>query len=156
MQIIAKRKVRNGLGILFVRCFFFFLICCFARFPCNLQQFLVGKLPFQRHCNILDFKPLLFHDMQHVGAQTLILDGFCERSFRACLGLGFMQDWFRIGIVFTGWVCSPASLATTAGSGYWFLWRFVAACWFEFMVCSLQWQAPATQQLLFPKDSRKV
>jgi hypothetical protein len=58
------------------------------------------KLPFQRYCNILEFEPLIFHDICNILVLKLfMLDGIL--GIGAIWGLfrfvsGFIRDWFRL------------------------------------------------------------
>ena len=71
---------QKGSGIVLAIMFFsvlgFFVDLLFCPFSLQFAAFWSYKLPFQRYCNILEFEPLIFHDICNILVLKLfMLDG---------------------------------------------------------------------------------
>ena len=96
----ADSNWASNTGSIFCFFRFVFVHLLFCQFSLQFAAFWSWKLPFQRYCNILEFEPLIFHDICNILVLKLfMLDGIL--GIGAIWGLfrfvsGFIRDWFRL------------------------------------------------------------
>jgi hypothetical protein len=82
---IKQPENNKGPELFWELCFFRFGFSwdlLFCPFSLQFAAFWSWKLPFQRYCNILEFEPLIFHDICNILVLKLfILDGILRPGF---------------------------------------------------------------------------